>query len=477
MTAHSPTFWLPFCLALLGMAGPSPAAEPAVRPNILFIMIDTLRADHVGCYGYSRPTTPSLDHLATEGVRLEQMMSVSSWTMPSVGSMFTSLYPSQHNIVNTQCRFAKGVTTLASTLRDAGYRTAGVTTNPLVHSKFGYADGFEVYDDFTVMLSADLDLFGDATDGPGAAAPPNEELGRGGVTSPMVNRFAEGFLAKQQGADKPFFLFLLYFDPHADYVPPAPYNTMFGDYGVSPEIGVGIYPRGPAHPYTPAEKKQIVSLYDGEIRNTDEHIGKVLATLDRLGLHDNTVVLVLSDHGEEFWDHDGFLHGDNLFDEQVHVPLLIRYPGQFPPGTVLPHQASHIDVMPTLLDLAGVPIPHQCLGRSLAPVLRDPTAAFPPRIAFLEAQTNSHTDLKGARLPDRKLVHDRLADTYTAFALANDPGENAPLRDQPFPLLPPLRQWTEEMDRAHLLQDATAGAVPVLDQKHLQQLKALGYLR
>lgn len=468
----------PLVLALLAAATLPSAAEPAAaRPNVLFIMIDTLRADHVGCYGYQLPTTPSLDKLAARGVRVEQMISASSWTMPSVGTMFTGLHPSQHNITNTRSRFAKGITTLAGEFRKAGYHTAGITTNPLVHSKFGYAQGFDIYDDFTVMLTAELDLFGDAVGGPAAIETPGAVLGRGGVTSPMVNRFAEDFLAKQRNADKPFLLFLLYFDPHADYVPPAPYNTMFGNFGVGPRIGVGVYPRGPRHPYTPAEQKQLVSLYDGEIRYTDEHIGKVLDELDRLKLAENTIVVVLSDHGEEFWDHDSMLHGDTLYEEQVRVPCIVRHPGKLPPGVVLRHQASHLDLMPTLLDLAGLAIPDQCLGRSLAPVLRDPEAPFQPRIAFSEAQTNPRTDLKSARLPDRKLVHDRLADTYQAFDLAADPLEKHPLEPLPDSLRQPLGQWNTHMQAAQD-QNKTDNPAPVqLDQKHLNILKTLGYLR
>jgi arylsulfatase A-like enzyme len=453
------------------------ADAPGKRPNIVFIMIDTLRADHVGCYGYKLPTTPNLDKLASQGVRIEQMISASCWTMPSVGTMFTSLHPSQHHITNTKSHFPKGITTLADEFRKAGYHTAGVTTNPLVHSKFGYSEGFELYDDFTVMLTADLDLFGDAVGGPGAETPPNIQLGRGGVSSPMVNRFAESFLAKQKKADKPFFLFLLYFEPHADYVPPAPYNTMFGNFGVPPSIGVDIYPRGPKHPYTPAEKKQIVSLYDGEIRYADEHIGKVLADLEKLGLDNDTIVLALADHGEEFWEHDGFLHGDTLYEEQVHVPCIIRYPGRFPAGTVLRHQASQLDVMPTLLNLAGIPIPDQCLGRSLAPVLHNPKAPFQPRIAFLEAETNAHTDLRAARLPSRKLIHDLLAESHQAFDLAKDPLEHHAILAPPFPLRKPLDVWSEHMRIAQEQKKADNPAPVQLDQKHLNILKTLGYLR
>jgi arylsulfatase A-like enzyme len=419
------------------------------------------------------PTTPNLDKLATQGCRLDQMVSASSWTMPSVGTMFTGLHPSQHNITNSKSCFAKGITTLAAEFRKAGYHTAAITSNPLVHSKFGYSKGFEIYDDFTVMLAADLDIFGDAS----AADEPNAALGRGGVTSPMVNRFANRFLAGQQDATRPFFLFLLYFDPHGDYVPPAPYNTMFGNYGVDLDIGANIYSRGPDYRYTDAERKQLVSLYDGEIRNTDEHIGQLLANLDRLKLGEDTIVIVLADHGEEFWDHGSMLHGDTLYEEQVHVPCIVRYPGRVPPGTVLRHQASHLDVMPTLLSLAGVPIPDQCMGRSLAPVLRDPKTPLQPRIAFLETNPNHHTDLKAARLPARKLIHDRIANTHLAFDLAADPLEKQPIDTPPFSLLGSLDQWSNHMETAQSRDRTGASAPARLDQEHLRILRALGYLR
>ncbi len=463
-------------LIFLAVASVLSAAGSVPQPNILFIMVDTLRADHVGCYGYGRPTTPNLDHLATEGVRLEQMMSVSSWTMPAVGTMFTGLYPSQHNLTGTKHRMAEGITTLAAVLGQAGYRTVGFTTNPVVHSQFGFAQGFAVYDDYTVMLSGDLGLFGDPD--PAIAVPPQKiEAGNGTVTSPLVNRFAETFLEKQTDASAPFFLFLLYFDPHADYVPPPPYDTMFNPGYAGPEVGSGIYRRGPSHPYSPEERQQIVSLYDGEIRNTDEHIGRLLALLDRLGLRDNTVVLIVADHGEEFWDHGGMLHGHSLREELVHVPCILRDPGVLPAGTVFPHQASLLDVMPTLLDLAGVPIPEQCLGRSLLPNLREAPAPWTERLAFLEGTPDSRTNLEAARLPTRKLVHDPLADTWEAFDLATDPQEKSPLRSPPLPLLPPLREWSGAMKAARDRQGSDAAVPLELNQTHLRQLRSLGYLR
>lgn len=466
------------CLVFLVAASALPATGSVPRPNILFIMVDTLRTDHVGCYGYGRPTTPNLDRLAATGVRFDQMVSSSSWTLPAVGTMFTGLYPSQHNLTGTGHRMAEGITPLAAVLGQAGYRTAGFTANPVVHSKFGFARGFAVYDDYTAMLSADLGLFGDPPPVPGTAvSPPDIEAGNSTVTNPLVNRFAEAFLAKQPDATAPFFLFLLYFDPHADYVPPPPYNTMFNPGYAGPEVGSGIYRRGPAHPYSPEERQQIVSLYDGEIRNTDEHIGQLLALLDRLALRDNTVVLVLADHGEEFWDHGGMLHGHSLKEELVHVPCILRYPGVLPTDTVFPHQASLLDIMPTLLDLAGVPIPDQCLGRSLLPNLQDASVPCPERLAFLEGTPDSRASLEAVRLPARKLVHDPLADTFEAFDLAADPREEVPLRSPPFPLLPSLREWSAAMQAARDRQGNAAAAPLELDQTHLRQLRSLGYLR
>ena len=359
----------------------APAAERAERPNIVFIMIDTLRADHVGCYGYRRPTTPHLDLLAKEGIRFDQMVSASSWTMPAVGTMFTGLHPSQHGILDSRKHLAKGGHDTGDGTREG--RATGpprVTTNPLVHSKFGYAQGFDTYDDFTVMLAVDLDIFGDAAGKPGTAEPPNAVLGRGGVTSPMVNRFAESFLARQKNADKPFFLFLLYLDPpcrlRAPATPTTPCSATRPSPPPSASTSTGAVPH---HPYTPAEKERIVSLYDGEIRYTDEHVGKILATLERLNLDRNTIVVALSDHGEEFWDHGRHAPRRNALrgtrPRPLHPPLPELDSARAPSSaTRLPTSTS----CPPSLELAGAPIPDQCLRPVPRPCPPQPRRALRP---------------------------------------------------------------------------------------------------
>ncbi len=207
------------CLA--GLASPllwgwrSATVAAAARPNILFVMLDTLRADHVGCYGYAKPTTPHIDRLARESVRFANLYTAGPWTMPSVMTMFTSLHPTVHGAVSFQRRASLKVTTLAERLKRLGYRhTVAIVSNPTVNSRYGFAQGFDRYDDYSIFFAHELDLFG-------VDDKPQRKSVVEAVTSKTVTDMATRWLEKE-GRRGPWFLFLLYFDPHLDYVPSLP---------------------------------------------------------------------------------------------------------------------------------------------------------------------------------------------------------------------------------------------------------------
>jgi arylsulfatase A-like enzyme len=463
-------------LAAADAAPPGPQARdpkaPQGPPNILFILVDTLRADHLGCYGYGRDTSPALDRLAAEGALFRHCVAASSWTMPSVMTIFTSLHPSQHGVTDSGRCLPEGVTTLAAELQKAGYQTVGFTTNPMVHSKFGYGQGFEFFDDFTLLLTTDLDLFQGG----------EEQMGASGcVTSPMVNRFAIDWLQKRRNPGKPFFLFLLYFDPHGDYVPPPPYDTLFNPGYTGKEQGRDIHRRAPGADIPEEARRQIVALYDGEIRHTDAHIGKVLAALDDQGLRSNTMVVVVADHGEELWDHGGMIHGHTLYEELVHVPCIIRWPGVVPPGSTVESQVAHLDLMPTLLGAIGAPAPSQCMGRSFLPLLRDPAASFAPAVAFMENSCGGKHNQKAVRAGPAKIIQDLLAGTTLCFDLLSDPGERSPLPTPPpdsfVALGQRMAEWLAQMQVAQEAVSRRDTPRPQLDQNHLNRLKALGYMQ
>ena len=454
--------------AACAWAAPLHAADP---PNIIFITIESLRADRVGCYGHERPTTPTLDRLADEGAVFEQCIAASNWTMPAQMTMFTGVYPSEHGAIDYRTRLADGTTTLAAELQQAGYQTAGVTSNPTCSRKFGFGRGFDHYDDFTVMMATELDLFEDEA----RDRPFHHRL-----TSKTVNRMALRWLTKTRVDDQPFFLHLFYFDPHYAYTPPPRYAAIFCDRDHDGKLdGTGIHGlRGEAgQRLTPADKGHIANLQRAEIRYTDEHIGRFLAQLDGLGLRDNTLVLVVGDHGEEFWDHGSVAHGHTLYDELVHVPLIVRWPGRIQPGTRHTQLVRQLDLMPFLLDAAGVGIPKQCRGRSLMPLLTG-EGAWQPLPAFCEGRADRHVN--AVRTGGMKII--RYVDTPKRaplfFDLRQDPREQHDLAGTPAAerfkrLQKTFEAWEAHMRRAQQQNRREAQIDPALRKR----LKALGYMQ
>ena len=452
-------------LLAVASAGGQDAHAGRAKPNIVFIMIDTLRSDHVGCYGYKRKTTPNIDRFAEEGVRFAQMVSASGWTKPSLMTMFTSLPPTLHGATKARNKLRDGVTTLAAELRKTGYQTMGFCSNPTANGKFGFSRGFDVYDDFTIPLACDLNLFQDFDD---------EQRIQAIETAPHVNRLAFRWLEKKRKEGK-FFLFLLYLDPHADYSPPAPYDTMFDPDYEGFADGTSAYPGRTKGKLTDRDKEHVVALYDGEIRYTDEHVGRLLQKLDDLRLVEDTVVLIIGDHGEEFWDHGRTLHGHSLYEELTRVPWLLRYPRRLTAGTVVKEQVCHADVMPTLLELAGLPVPAQCRGQSLVKRLTE-NRHLDWQCAFLETETREK--IQAVRVPGRKLLLRPDSGVKELYDLTADPHERVNLIDSApdwaAGLMSRFDRW-----RTHVRTSEKAmadGGRPELDKKTLRHLKGLGYI-
>jgi len=457
------------CVALLALVpalGHWSYAEEAPKPNILLIVVDTLRYDHVGCNGCKRDTTPTIDRLAREGVRFERMIASSSWTIPSLMSMFTSVPPSVHQATSYQNKLADGLTTLAAQLKAAGYETCGVVSNPSANSHFGFGAGFDLYDDFTIPMSVEMNLFQEF-DKPKSI--------RDAVTSPLVNRVALQWLETKRDKAKPFFQFLLYIDPHGNYVPPAPYNTMFDKEYAGTATG-RIYD-DPKGEFSKEDQEHFKALYDGEIRNVDEHIGKLLEKLAALKLDDNTIVVVTSDHGEEFWDHGGTRHGHTLYDELVHVPFVLRWPKKVKAGSVVDVQVSQLAVMPTLLEAAGIAVPKQCQGSSIFQGLLKGDVS--EQTAFLETDTSGWGEgrnLKAIRSKTTKVIFDVKTKTRTAYDLEKDKAEAKPLSLE----LPEHQHLSSMLDEylkklEAFSKEAEAAKKADVDEKLLEQLKQMGY--
>ena len=465
------------CAALLALGACGGAG--ASRPNVLFISIDSLRADHLASYGYDRVTSPNLDRLADEGVLFETVVAESSWTLPTHASMFTGLTSRVHGVDRNARRLAPDAQTLGTIFQRAGYRTRGVFSGPYLHTTFGFGGGFAPGDWSGVEEQSPLDAMS-----PEEAGAQRREtlkdahgLSHQSITSPAVTAQAESFLAGV--GEEPFFLFLHYFDVHFDYIPPEEYWRRFdpdyaGDH--SPER---FLENPDIRPDMPAEElAHVLARYDGEILWVDEHIGRVLAALEEHGLGEDTLVMVTSDHGDEFFEHGRTGHRHTLYDEVLLVPLIARHPGR----TATRHRVSgvvrHIDLLPTLLDWVGLPVPESAMGTSLAGALRgEPLGADLAALSRLHKPSTreSFTTLRHSDWKWLERTQGGAAPERQVFDLSVDPAERVPRREDPR-----VETGALQLQALEVLEQQRAGN---LDGQEIEvpadieaELRALGYL-
>ena len=306
--------------------------------NVILISIDTLRADHVSCYGYDRDTTPNVDALAADSVLFEQAITPAPWTLPAHASLFTGLLPSQHGVQNFYQKLSDEALTLGEVLRARSFLTLGVASFEYLFPDYGLVQGYDEYF-FRYPLRAE-----------------------------KIVEKALDMLDRHCG--KRFFMFLHFFDPHDPYDPPAPYNTMFCPFGekgcLKKEHKSPIKAfLGERRRPTENDIEAAIALYDGEVRFVDEQLSFLFERLKELDLWDNTMIVVTSDHGEEFWDHGSLSHGFRLYEEQIRVPLVVKLPHSRNAGTRVERQVGLIDVAPTILAELAIEGEVDGPGRSL----------------------------------------------------------------------------------------------------------------
>jgi arylsulfatase A-like enzyme len=303
--------------------------------KVILVSLDTLRADHLGAYGYTRDTSPYLDQLTQDSVLFENAYAQSSWTLPSHMSMLFSLNTASHQVYFNDQKIDSSIPSLASYLRETGYLTQAITGGGYVSSIFGFSKGFDWYEE--------------PVGGQRAALRDDEAAYLFEKTSRWL----------QANKDKKFFLFLHTFQTHGPYRCPSPWNESF----LAPsaeweELALRNFldNRGDDHNFTDNQVQNIIDLYDGEIKYTDEVLIKpLIESLKELGIYDDTLLIITSDHGEEFQDHGGWLHGRTLYNELIKVPLIIKLPASRNKGTRIPSVVRLIDIMPTVLETAGIP--------------------------------------------------------------------------------------------------------------------------
>jgi len=364
-------------------------------PNVLLLILDTVAAMHTSVHGYGRPTTPVLERFASEGVAFDHALSTSPWTLPSHATMFTGLYP--HELAASWLvPFETEPRTLAEEFGERGYATAGFVANrPYGTYEHGLDRGFARYEDYRVspgqvVRSTVLGRFVADVRRLRAWIGTDRELG--GTDARMLTDRFLGWL--DDAPDRPFFAFLNYYDAHDPYLPPDEHFARFaGRPRGSRTSPIRRYAQGRlAAEITADEVREEVDAYDGAISSIDEQIGRLLGGLRERGMLDGTIVVVTSDHGEEFGEHGLFLHGHSLYLPSLHVPLVIRYPGHVPAGERFDEPVTLRDLAATVADLASM-CDADFPGRSLALHWGDPgcgTADASPLLASVR---------QGVRLP------------------------------------------------------------------------------
>jgi choline-sulfatase len=439
-------------------AGLGGCQRRAARPNILLYVVDTMRADALHCYGNSAVHTPAMDGLASAGIRFTRAYANASWTRASMGSLLTGQYPSTHGAVGRSDALRAGIPTLASQLAAAGYQTAAIISNPNIGATFGFATGFGAFVElFDPHPQRNVVL-------------PEELIARADT---VVDRTIAWL---HQRSDAPFFLLVFTVDPHTPYTPPAPYNTLYDpDYTGTVDgsfrslFGLALLGRVPPE----REIRHLLALYHGEVTFNDAQLGRLLGEVDRLDLRRDTLVVLTSDHGEEFYEHGQRDHGHSLYEELIRVPLIMRWPGMIPPGTVFPGVVQLADLYPTLLRFAAAPAPTNA-SRDLAEVATGRQRDGVAPMAYAEEKLDQH-DLQALVLADRKLIHDAQHPEPLIFDLSHDTGEQHP---QPQPPPPDLAaRMTEIRAKNHPPAASTPRAIApsALPESVRRAMEALGY--
>jgi arylsulfatase A-like enzyme len=441
-----------FWSLLLACSG-QPEAPPS-KPHLVMVIVDTLRADHLGVYGHKRATSPFLDDLARDGMWFSRAYASSGWTLPSMASLLSGLYPHQHLVGRLAFRgteFGKldgGVTTLAEALGAQGYGSAAVVNNTFMAPAFEMAQGFELYD------------YQGATNKKHRSAIETVDLG----------------MAWMDGQNGPSFLFLHFMEPHLNYAATAPrLGTFSADNPAASDINledlVGYRPKRPTPPL-PEVQEYVRQRYDEEILVVDDALEYLVSGLKSRGRWDNTILVVTSDHGEEFWDHGGFEHGHTLMGELTRVPLIVA--GAVPGHGRVDAVVEHVDLVQGLLSSAGAVRPTGSSGTSLwsiadgSAVDHDNTALSenilygPPKVSIVDG--------------DARLEYAFETNAGSLWGVDPDGIERRRLPPEQRKAAGKRLSAAIKKKRGSLLSMDGVGGVTISDREMFNQLQSLGYI-
>jgi len=442
------------CAAMLSACGGSGSERP---PNLILISIDTLRPDRLGCYGHDRDTSPAMDELATGGARFADVTASSPWTLPSHASLLTGMYPSRHGVKSHLHRLHGEIPTLAELLAARGFHTMAVVNYQNLTSRFGFDRGFESF--------SYVSEFSDTRD-------PNRTIQNRGEE--IVDQ-ALAWLEDRD--DRPFFLFLHFYDVHTDLTPAPRFRDMFVQPYAGPMNGTTeqlAMLRRAGISISEADVRHLFDLYDAEIRQLDEQIGRLVRYLGDQGLREETLIVLTSDHGEEFQEHGSLLHGRTYYQEVIAIPLLLNGPG-VPAGLTVPEPVHLVDVAPTMLGLLGLPAPSNGDGVDLSVYWHAPETAPRGRFLFAEADhNNERPDMQRMlRVGSNKLLYNRFSGKTELYDLSADAEERNDLAAMQESQLTALRKRIE----AFMAADRPGPAVAPPTPEEIENLGKLGYVR
>lgn len=451
--------FVPILIVLLLLFVRSVEKRP-VRANIVYILVDTLRADHLGCYGYDRDTSPRMDQAAAAGFVFNNMISVCPWTNPAIVSLFTGLYPQSifppvpHGRA-IRLNLPLEVDTMAEILQANGYATLAVVDHPGINEKHNFSQGFDQYVD-----------------------PFKEEGWHEWSGTDPADVFTACDRLLEQHQDSSFLLYVHVIWPHVPYDAGPAYTGIFGEGHTE---------------VRESEKQGVINDYDAEIKKSDDFVGRIMDSLENKDLLENSFVIITSDHGEAFWEHGLWEHGNSLFNELLQVPLIICPPRKLakPTGNI-PDLLSNVDLFPTVLEMAGIQVPPDIDGLSLLPYVNGQGRPADPIVFSENAHSNivhglscqtkdlkliysAAKPIKNAKALRKDLNAGRLVSSY---AISEDPGENTDLGKPRKALLGELRARLVEHKK---LNDKRRSKYEVLtrplDKKTRDKLRTLGYIK
>jgi arylsulfatase A-like enzyme len=432
------------------------------KQNVILLIIDTVRGDALGCYGNPLQPSPHIDAVAADGVRFERAISTSGWTLPSVASLLTGTWPSIHGGMGKVTKLTTirdEVPTAAEIMKNAGFRTLGFANAAFVSPMLHLDRGFDVFDHKYTY---------------------NDNYRRADETIAAVLPLLE---EHRSGAN---FIMIHLFDPHLNYGAPPPYRFKFtgGRKLPAPPLDLDacleLMTNDGENPPNEEDIQYITNLYTGEINFADAQVGRLMDRLRELGMYDESMIIITADHGEEFWEHDGFEHGHTLYDELVHVPLIIKYPESITPvRNTVDTQVRLIDVMPTVFAWLGIEQPESFIGESLTPLALGEAGGH--RGAYCESTLYGKDRIAwhGPRFKYILEVYKNVEPVEELYDRQNDPGETNDLSRQ-------LPAQTEKMrgeligffmDIKRRAETMSQPSQVDLSPERVQMLKSLGYIR